>query len=115
MQYQTFNKNVRGLKFTFTLADSYWADTPEDEPLVVEILDGEQVVSSYFITTMLSHEPNCGLTLDRGVPEWHLTSAQFGELRAFLVMSLNAKGYSVEEYWSKYAEEYDKQTKTLYV
>lgn len=118
MQYQTFNNNnVNELKYTFEVVDSYWIDRDSDEPFLVEIscLDGSYIIMTYFLTTMFKHEPELGLYTSDGITGYHVTSEQFAELRAFLVMFLNAKGYSVEEYWDKYASKWDKEEETLYL
>lgn len=112
MKYKTFNSNnALGLKFTFELVSI----SGEDQPSIVEISNGETVLTSFFLTTIFKHEPELGLYFGDGIVGWHLTSEQFAELRAFLVTALAVKGISVEEHWEKYASKLYKEKETLYI
>ena len=48
-----------------------------------------QFVSCYGVSTILEHDPACGLNLQEDVPSWHLTASQVREMQSFAQQELS--------------------------
>tara|TARA_R100001086_G_scaffold7893_1_gene4558 strand:+ start:790 stop:1179 length:390 start_codon:yes stop_codon:yes gene_type:complete len=48
-----------------------------------------QFVSSYSVSTILKHDPCCGLSLYLDIPSWNLTARQVREMQTFARQELN--------------------------